>query len=137
MDTNSFKSENEIENFEIQSFSKNLKTCIMKESNIRINLKKKRKMDLNKEKKNNQILSSIKLNNYSIYLCFCFARTIKNKNNILLDEAMKIISEKMDILNLFRNMCLQENFQKELGKEYGINKMSEECIKLLSELKIK
>ena len=137
MDSNSYKSENENENFEIQSFSNNLKTCNMKESNININLKKMNQSDLYNVKKNNQIVNSIKSYNYLVHLCFCFVIKTKNKNNVLLNEAMNLISEKLDILYLFRCVSLQENFQRKLGCELEMIKMSEECIKSLRDLKIK
>ena len=137
METNSIKIENEIENLENQSSRNNLKTCSMKESNMNINLKINMKKNLIIEKENNQVVNSIQLNNYLIHLCFCFARKTKNKNNILLNEAMNIISEKLDILNIFRKFCLYEIFQRKLGYEYVMIKMSEECIGLLKKLKMK
>ena len=137
IETDSYKKENEINSFESNSLRNNLKTCTMKESKISINLKNINQRDLFKKKENNQVVNSVELNNYLIHLCFCFVRKRKNKNNVFLDEAMSIISEKLDILNLFRNICLQENAQRKLGYEHEMIKMSEECIKSLRDLKIK
>ena len=138
METNTYKIENEIVNFNNISIKNNLKTCDIKESNKRTIFEKILKKDLIiKEKGNNQVINFIKLNNYLIHLCFCFVRKIKNENNVLLNEAMNIISEKLDILNLFRNICLQENYQKKIGNEHEIIKMSEDCRKLLIQLKNK
>ena len=131
METNSY-----MENYENQSVKNNVKADYMKESNIIINMKKNNK-DLINEKENNLLINYIKLNNYLIHLGFCFVRKRKNVDNILLDEVMNIITEKLDILNIFRNMCLHENMQKILGCEHEIIKMSDECIKILKELKIK
>ena len=131
METNSY-----MENYESQSVKNNVKADYMKESNIIINMKKNNK-DLINEKENNLLINYIKLNNYLIHLGFCFVRKRKNVDNILLDEVMNIITEKLDILNIFRNMCLHENMQKILGCEHEIIKMSDECIKILKELKIK
>ena len=100
-------------------------------------MKKNKNKDLINEKENNKIINNIKLNNYLIHLGFCFVRKRKNVYNILLYEAMNIIKEKLDIFNLFRNMCFHENMQKTLGQEYEIITMSDECTKLLGELKIK
>ena len=125
-----------MENYENQSVKNNVKADYMKESNIIINMKKNNK-DLINEKENNLLINYIKLNNYLIHLGFCFVRKRKNVDNILLDEVMNIITEKLDILNIFRNMCLHENMQKILGCEHEIIKMSDECIKILKELKIK
>ena len=117
METNTYKIENEIVNFNNISIKNNLKTCDVKESNKRTIFEKILKKDLViKEKGNNQVINFIKLNNFLIHLCFCFVRKIKNENNVLLNEAMNIISEKLDILNLFRNICLQENYQKKNRK---------------------
>ena len=131
METNSY-----MENYENQSVKNNIKSDYMKESNIIINMKKNNK-DLINEKENNLLINYIKLNNYLIHLGFCFVRKRKNVYNVLLDEVMNIITEKLDILNIFRNMCLHENMQKILGCEHEIIKMSDECIKILKELKIK
>ena len=131
METNSY-----MENYENQSVKNNAKSDYMKESNIIINMKKNNK-DLINEKENNLLINYIKLNNYLIHLGFCFVRKRKNVYNVLLDEVMNIITEKLDILNIFRNMCLHENMQKILGCEHEIIKMSDECIKILKELKIK
>ena len=131
METNSY-----MENYENQSVKNNIKADYMKESNIIINMKKNNK-DLINEKENNLLINYIKLNSYLIHLGFCFVRKRKNVYNVLLDEVMNIITEKLDILNIFRNMCLHENMQKILGCEHEIIKMSDECIKILKELKIK
>ena len=120
METNPYKIENEIQNFENQSVKNNLKDLYIKEPNMKINLDTIKQRDFIKEKDNNQLINYIKLNNHLIHLFFCFKR---NKNNILIDEAMTIISEKLDILNLFRNLSLQENFSKKFGNEHeAINK---------------
>ncbi len=134
METNPYKIENEIQNYENQSVKNNLKDLYIKEPNMRINLDTIKQRDFIKEKDNNQLINYIKLNNHLIHLFFCFER---NKNNVLIDKAMNIISEKLDILNLFRNICLQENFQKKFGNEHEAINMSEDYIKLLRESKIK
>ena len=134
METNPYKIENEIQNFENQSVKNNLKDLYIKEPNMKINLDTIKQRDFIKEKDNNQLINYIKLNNHLIHLFFCFKR---NKNNILIDEAMNIISEKLDILNLFRNLSLQENFSKKFGNEHEAINMSEDYIKLLRESKIK
>ncbi len=134
METNPYKIENEIQNFENQSVKNNVKDLYIKEPNMRINLDTIKQRDFIKEKDNNQLINYIKLNNHLIHLFFCFER---NKNNVLIDKAMNIISEKLDILNLFRNICLQENFQKKFGNEHEAINMSEDYIKLLRESKIK
>ena len=51
-----------------------------------------------------RIITKIKLNKCCLYLCFCYARKIKNIQNILINEGMKIISEKLDIINIFKKV---------------------------------
>ena len=36
-----------------------------------------------------------------MYCCFLLARKRKNLDNVLLDEGINLISEKLDVLNLF------------------------------------
>ena len=67
---------------------------------------------------NKEILDYIKLNEILIHFCFCFVRNRKNKSNILLNESKNIISQKLDIYNIFRNMYSIEknnnNFQYDI-----------------------
>ena len=130
METNSY-----YENYEKQSVKNKIKDYNMKESNLIINMKNKNK-DIINEKENNHLINYIKINNYLVHLGFCFVRKRKNLDNVLLDEVMNIIKEKLDILNIFRDMCLYEIMQKKLGCEHEVIKMSDECIKILKELKI-
>jgi hypothetical protein len=50
--------------------------------------------------------------------------------NILLDEGMRIIIEKLDIINIFKNLCKDDI---DLS-EKNIIKMSNNCIKGLEEI---
>jgi len=47
---------------------------------------------------------------------------------------MNIITEKLDILNLFRNICTIENFKNDYDYNIGVFKMSEECSNDLSDI---
>ena len=59
----------------------------------------------------------------------CYCKNKKRKiNNILLNESMNIISEKLDIFNIFRNMCLIENINKNLKYDLGIIQISKEFL---------
>ena len=70
--------------------------------------KKDRLFYINNRKENQQkkrnIINKIKINKCCIYLCFCLTRKRKIIQNILLDEGMNIISEKIDIFNIFEKM---------------------------------
>ena len=81
---------------------------------------------LNKNE-NNNIISHIKLNNCCIYFWFCFARKKKNIQNILLDEGMSVINEKLDILNIFRILHKDEIIQEKIQNKEDIFEMSETC----------
>ena len=75
--------------------------------------------------KNQKIINKIKYNRACIYLCFFFTRKRKNIQNILLDEGMNIISEKMDIFNMFKKIYKDEELQEKI-KNRNIE-MSDEC----------
>ena len=80
------------------------------------------------EKKN--IISNIKLNYFCIYLCFFFARSRKNMDNILLNEGRRIIMKELDIINFFKKLFVIEDFL-----DYDLNvKMSNTCINCLHKL---
>jgi len=63
---------------------------------------------INNQKEDQQqkriVINKIKISRCCVYLCFCFTRKRKIIENILLDEGMKIISEKLDIFNIFEKM---------------------------------
>lgn len=78
------------------------------------------------------IISKIKVNRCTLYLCFLCVRKKKNVQNILLDEGMKIITEKLDVLNIFQKMnILDKNQDKNLDETID---MSEECKKCLDDI---
>ena len=62
-----------------------------------------------------------------IYLCFLCVRKRKNIQNILLDEGMKVITEKLDIMNLFKNLYRNEIIQEKEINQEEIIEMSENC----------
>ena len=116
-------------NFKILSLSKRNtdKVCDQKELNIiksNINLK-----DNNNQNKEN-IISKIKIKRSSIYFGFLFVRKRKTVENILLDEGMNVIKEKLDIFNIFDKIYRSEKINESLIKE-EIFEMSEECKKKL------
>ena len=79
----------------------------------------------NDQQKRN-IISKILINRAYIYLCFCCIRKRKKIYNYLLDEGMNIISEKIDIFNIFDKMYKYE----EITEKVEINKtikMSDIC----------
>ena len=80
----------------------------------------------NNENTKENIINKIKINRVCIYLCFCFTRKKKMVQNFLLDEGMNIISEKLDIFNIFKKMYkYEESVEKEMNSK--IIEMSNEC----------
>ena len=55
-----------------------------------------------KKKEEGKIIHRIRENKFCTYCCFLCIRKRKNMQNVLLDEGMKVITEKLDILNLFK-----------------------------------
>ena len=47
---------------------------------------------------------------------------------------MNIITEKLDIFNLFRNICAIENSKKNFQNNLGVFQMSEECLNNFSDI---
>ena len=74
-----------------------------------------------------KIINKINTNLLCIYFCFCFVRKRENFGNALLDEAMNIITEKLDIYNMFRNFYFIDELKKKSNYEYKDFEMSDEC----------
>ena len=79
-----------------------------------------------KGKRKRNIISKIKINKGCIYFCFFCARKRKNLQNVLLDEGMKLIVEKLDLLNLFRTLFRDEKNNFNFANQ-EIIKMSNNC----------
>lgn len=98
-------------------------------SSFRENGSSKKKLSIQKKK---TVISKIKVNRCTLYLCFLCVRKKKNVQNILLDEGMKIIIEKLDILNIFKKMNILDKTQDKNMDE--TIEMSEECKKCLDDI---
>ena len=94
--------------------------CKIFENNSKI-FDKKKKGDFyanNDEKNNNNdgfhgIVNKIALNKFLVHTLCCFIRYPKNLKNILLDEGIKIITEQLEVFNLFIKLYKIERDQKE------------------------
>ena len=72
-------------------------------------------------------LRNVYINNWLI-CCFWFTNKKNNLNRVLFEEGSKIITERLDINNMFNHLFIAEIVQKKIGVEArGIN-MSENCI---------
>ena len=76
-----------------------------------------REQNISEEKfsKNRNIIKKIKFNSLQFYFCFLCIRKFKNTQNALINEGMKLITEELDIRNLFKNM-LKLGITKEENK---------------------
>ena len=72
------------------------------------------------------VIKKIKVSRACIYLCFCYTRRRKIVQNALIDEGMNIISEKLDIFNIFDKLYRDEKIQEKLTK-IKLIEMSDEC----------
>ena len=85
---------------------------------------------------NNGIITKINLKDLLSSLCACGKRNRKKIYKILINESMNIIRNKLDVINIFRNICLIEKSKDDLNlnKNHDIINMSKKCINDLSEI---
>jgi len=74
-----------------------------------------------------RLIKKINTNIFRTYFCFCCVRKRQNFGNVLLDEAMDIITDKLDIYNMFRNFYFIDDIKAKWNYEYKDFEMSEEC----------
>ena len=84
---------------------------------------------------NDSIIDNFNSIDMLLSLCACFKRKRGNLYKILFNETMNVIKEKLDIFNIFRNLCLIENKKNDLYNNLATIKMSEECSNLLTAIK--
>ena len=108
----------------------NNKDKITNPGNIENMIKSEIKM-VNKETdrgcQDRRIIDRIKMKCYCIYFWFCFARKKKNIQNVLLDEGMRVIVEKLDIINIFKKIYSTEFIEKYLKIKGNMLEMSDKC----------
>jgi len=144
------KTENYLKNINsLKSNNQNNLNSNRKLKLTKLNLRNKRrsktinKIQMKDKNKNNnapKIMDKIKLNRACIYCCFLCARKRKNLENILLDEGINIICEKLDLINLFQKISKIdniENIQEKVGDNNIYSIMSNECKENLLSLKKK
>ena len=79
----------------------------------------------------NVIINNVHLNKFLVHICFCCIRKRNNLQNILLDESMSLLSEKLDIINIFKMMCLGEELKQKYKFDNSMIHLSKECINSL------
>jgi hypothetical protein len=98
-----------------------------------VNIIKSKTDEINQNKDN--IISKIKIKRASIYCGFLFIRKRKTIENILLDEGMNLIKEKLDIFYIFDIIYRSGKIHEKLVKE-EIFEMSDKCKKKLHSINI-
>ena len=89
----------------------------------------------NNEKKSKNFVNKIKINKCYLCICFLFIKSRKNLQNILVNEGMGIITQYLDVLNIFKKLYRDGKIQEQLQKEKDdIIEMSDECTHKLSKL---
>ena len=86
------------------------------------------------EQREGKIIRKIKMSRAWLYICFLCVRRRKIIQNVLLDEGMNIISNKLDIFNIFDSLCMEEKINEKLWKHECIE-MSDECKARLERIK--
>ena len=79
-------------------------------------------------------IKKLDMNIFCTYFCFCYSRKRENFANALLDEAMNIITEKLEIYNIFRNMYYVDDIKKKNNYIYEDREISEECKQKLKDI---
>ena len=88
------------------------------------------------DKDNSQIITKITLKDILSSICSCGKRNKKKIYKILINESMDIIMNKLDIINIFRNICSIEHSNNDLNlnKNPDTINMSKKCVSDLSEI---
>lgn len=121
-ESSDIKSRNEVNIFDMNSNRFNYSN-----ENVKIIKDKETNINLVKANENRRIIKKIRINRVYTYFCFLCARKSKNIQNILLKEGMKLIIEKLDILNLFKNIYHVESIKENFRTKDEIIEMSDEC----------
>ena len=129
----SLKNEIKDEKGELKS-NKNSRDEINKNSADYLNdiTHKKKKED--KDSEQNWVIYKITLKDLLISKFYCCSKKRKNVYDLLLKESMKIIMEKLDIFNIFRNQYFIEYLINDSKKNFNEMKMSKELLNDLSEI---
>ena len=118
----STRKEIKLENIDFQKDYEENKNCL---DNLNNSVKKENKNEQNID----YIINKINLKDLLISKSLCCENYKKNVYNLILNESMKLIIEKLDIINIFRSMYIIEN--SKINKNLDPIKMSEEFKKLL------
>ena len=65
---------------------------------------------------NDNNLKSLYINNWTIFCFWCTSKK-KNVNRVLFEEGNKIITQRLDIMNMFNHLYINEIIQEKFGIE--------------------
>jgi len=118
---------NYINSNNINSLEDRKEQTIQTDKSIKIAKAKMKELD----KRN--IITHIKLNKWCICFFFLCAKKRKNVQNVLINEGMSVITQNLDILNIF-NKIYRDGKIEDIIKNHTL-KMSDECVNRLVRLK--
>ena len=106
----------------------------IKESNLNMNINKKNNFQL-VETRRKSLINKIEFEKLHIILCFLCIRKRKNVHNYLLNEGIKMVSNKLDILNIFKKIYICEKISVNFNKDGSLETMDmpEEWTKKIQE----
>ena len=88
-----------------------------------------------KLKKKIKVIKKIEFNSFCVYCCICCLKKRNIIQNVLIEEGMKIISENLDIFNIFTRLQKGKKEKQSLIKEKEDTiKMSDACQKKLKDI---
>ena len=131
---NYFNKHNKLDNYDNHLIKRNLKYLNKNSNEIIYKRTNKSKLYSINNNENDWIINKINLTDALISKCFCFKRKKRNVYKLLLNETMNVIMEKLDIFNLFRDLCSIENSKDDCS--LGKIKMSKEFSNNLQDLEI-
>ena len=119
IDNNNIYNQNIIQNQDINNYN-------ISSNEVRLDETAKEK-GKEKENDNRKIINKIKISKWLTCCCFLCVRKFNNIQNILLNEGMRIIMEKLDIIFLFEKIHKDDEIQKNYHFKEDYIKMSDEC----------
>ena len=121
--TNNIKNENKVS---FEDKNNNINDINKNKNNNDKNIEKIYNRAITTEEKQEKDLKSVYINNFLVCFFSCMSKK-KNLNKILIEEGSQILSERLDIINMFYHFYIIEIIQKKLAIEVkGVN-MSDYC----------
>ena len=128
---NQFKNNIDLEDIKDTDNNKEINNNEMSNINNRIN------NEVISNNSDGNLINEIHLNKILVHIGFCCIRSRNNLNNILLDESKNLLSEKLDIINIFKMMCLGEEVRDKFKLNNERIQMSNECQTSLENINVK